>query len=136
MDNKLTKKTKFSFGIGAIGKDMVYAIVSSFLLYYYNTVLGISATFIGVVFMAARIFDAFNDPIMGIIVEKTNTKMGKFRPWILTGTILNAFVLYAMFNVPESLHGKGLLIYASLAYVLWGVTYTIMDIPYLSLIHI
>ena len=134
MDNKLTKKTKFSFGIGAIGKDMVYAIVSAFLLYYYNTVLGISATFIGVVFMAARIFDAFNDPIMGIIVEKTNTKMGKFRPWILTGTILNAFVLYAMFNVPESLHGKGLLIYAALAYVLWGVTYTIMDIPYWSMI--
>lgn len=134
MDNKLTKKTKFSFGIGAIGKDMVYMIVSAFLLYYYNTVLGISATFIGVVFMAARIFDAFNDPIMGIIVEKTNTKMGKFRPWILTGTILNAFVLYAMFNVPESLHGKGLLIYASLAYVLWGVTYTIMDIPYWSMI--
>lgn len=134
MSNTLTKKTKLSFGIGAIGKDMVYAIVSAFLLYYYNTVLGISASFTGVVFMLARVFDAFNDPIMGVIVEKTNTKMGKFRPWILTGTILNAFVLYAMFNVPTSLAGSKLLIYAGTAYVLWGVTYTIMDIPYWSMI--
>lgn len=134
MSNTLTKKTKLSFGIGAIGKDMVYAIVSAFLLYYYNTVLGISASFTGVVFMLARVFDAFNDPIMGVIVEKTNTKFGKFRPWILTGTILNAFVLYTMFNVPKSMTGSNLLTYAAIAYVLWGVTYTIMDIPYWSMI--
>ena len=70
---KLTGKEKVSYGLGAVGKDMVYSIVSGYLLYYYNTVLGISATFIGVLFMAARIFDAFNDPFMGIVVEKTNT---------------------------------------------------------------
>ncbi|MBR3771886.1 MAG: MFS transporter, partial [Clostridium sp.] len=100
-----------AYGLGAVGKDMVYALVSGFLLYYYNTVLGISATFIGIIFMAARIFDAFNDPFMGIVVAKTRTRYGKFRPWILCGTILNAIVLYGMYAVPVGLSGKPLLIY-------------------------
>lgn len=128
------KVQKLGYGVGAIGKDMVYAFVSGFLMYYFNTVIGISATFIGVLFMAARVFDAFNDPIMGILVEKTNTRFGKFRPWLLIGTLLNAIVLVAMFSVPSSVEGKGLLIYISVAYVLWGVTYTLMDIPYWSMI--
>lgn len=130
----LTGKEKMSFGIGAIGKDMVYSIVSGYLLYYYNTVLGISATFVGILFMAARVFDAFNDPIMGIIVEKTKTPLGKFRPWLLLGTLSNAVILVLMFAIPKGVTGKGLLVYASIAYLLWGITYTIMDIPYWSMI--
>lgn len=130
----ITIKEKVSYGIGAIGKDMVYAFVAGFLMYYYNTVLGISSTFIGILFMGARIFDAFNDPFMGVVVEKTKTRFGKFRPWIFIGTILNAGVLIAMFSIPESVKGTSLLVYASIAYVLWGVTYTIMDIPYWSMI--
>ena len=123
-----------SFGIGAVGKDMVYALVSGFILYYYNTVLGISGTFTGIMMMAARVFDAFNDPLMGVIVEKTNTRFGRYRPWILTGTVTNALVLYGMFAMPESVSGTGVLVYASVAYVLWGVTYTMMDIPFWSMI--
>lgn len=134
MKMKLTGKEKVSYGFGAVGKDMVYSIVSGYLLYYYNTVLGISATFIGVLFMAARIFDAFNDPFMGIVVEKTNTKMGKFRPWILIGTITNAVILVLMYAVPKAVEGNGLLVYVSVAYILWGVTYTVMDIPFWSMI--
>lgn len=125
---------KLAFGIGALGKDMVYALVSGFILYYYNTILGISGTFTGIMMMLARLFDAFNDPIMGVIVEKTNTKFGKFRPWIFSGTLLNALILYGMFAMPESLSGTSMLIYASLAYVLWGVSYTMMDIPFWSMI--
>ncbi len=130
----ITKKVKVGYGIGAVGKDMAYALIAGFLMYYYNTVLGVSATFVGVLFMAARVFDAFNDPFMGVIVEKTNTRFGKFRPWILIGTVLNAFVIYFMFSVPESLSGNRLLVYISVAYILWGVTYTIMDIPFWSMI--
>jgi melibiose permease len=130
----LTRKEKISYGLGAVGKDMVYCIVSGFLLYYYNTVLGISATFIGILFLVARILDAVNDPFMGIIVEKTNTRMGKFRPWLLIGTVLSALSLYAMYSVPRSLSGTGLLVYASAAYIIWGTTYTLMDIPYWSMI--
>lgn len=135
MGNVATGKAeKIGYGVGAIGKDMVYALVAGFLMYYFNTVLGISATFIGVLFMLARVFDAFNDPLMGIVVEKTHTPMGKFRPWLLIGTVLNAGILYMMFAVPEGLSGTSLLIYVSVAYVVWGVTYTLMDIPYWSMI--
>jgi melibiose permease len=131
---KLTIKEKASYGIGAVGKDMMYAIVSGFLLYYYNSVLQISGTFIGVLFMIARVFDACNDPFMGIVVEKTNTKMGKFRPWLLIGTIASSLALIAMFSVPRSLSGTSLLVYVSLAYILWCAAYTLMDIPYWSMI--
>lgn len=131
---QLTKKEKISYGLGAVSKDLVYSLVAGFLMYYYNTVLGISATFIGVLFMSARLFDAFNDPIMGVIIDKTHSRMGKFRPWLIIGTCTNAIVLYLMFSVPLHLSGNDLLIYASLAYLLWGVTYTMMDIPYWSMI--
>lgn len=131
---KLTLRQKISFGIGAVGKDMVYALVSGFILYYYNTILGISGTFTGIMMMAARVFDAFNDPLMGVIVEKTHTRFGKFRPWIFTGTVTNALILYGMFAMPKGLTGTPMLVYASAAYILWGVTYTIMDIPFWSMI--
>lgn len=82
---------------------------------------------------SVRVFDAFNDPLMGIVVEKTNTRFGKFRPWIFTGTVTNALILYGLFAMPKSLSGTPMLIYASAAYVLWGVTYTLMDIPFWSM---
>lgn len=136
MSNEVSLKTKekVAYGIGAIGKDWVYALVSGFLLIYFNTVIGVSGVFTGVLFMVARVFDAFNDPFMGVIVEKTRTKMGKFRPWLLIGTLLNAVVLYAMFAVPEGLTTGQTKVYISVAYILWGMTYTIMDIPYWSMI--
>lgn len=133
-EKRLSVREKTAYGIGAVGKDMVYAFVSGFLMYYYNTVLGISASFIGVLFMAARVFDAINDPCMGIVVEKTHTRFGKFRPWLFLGTLLNGLILYAMFAVPQGLTGHLLLIYTSILYILWGVTYTVMDIPYWSMI--
>ena len=67
---KLKTGQKCAFGFGAFGKDIVYMLISSYLLYYYNVVLEMSSVFIGTVMMAARIFDAFNDPVMGIIRSK------------------------------------------------------------------
>ena len=131
---KLTGKEKASYGLGAVGKDMVYMLSASYILYYYQDILGVSAIAMGVILMAARVFDAFNDPIMGVIVAKTRTKWGKFRPWLLVGTILNAFVLYFMFAAPPALDGAGLVAYAAITYILWGVTYTMMDIPFWSMI--
>lgn len=130
----LSVREKASYGTGAVAKDMVYSLVAGFLMYYYNTVLGISASFVGVLFMAARLFDAFNDPLMGVIIDKTRTPLGKFRPWLLIGTGTNAVILYLMFSIPSQLSGSMLLAYASIAYILWGITYTIMDIPYWSMI--
>lgn len=130
----LTGKEKISYGIGAFGKDLVYMLVSAFLLIYYNTVLGMDSVYIGFVLMAARIFDAFNDPLMGVIIAKTNTKWGKFRPWILSGTILNAVVLYALFAVPQGMEMGAMKVWLFVVYLLWGITYTVMDIPYWSMI--
>ena len=131
---KLTGKEKASYGLGAVGKDMVYMLSASYILYYYQDILGVSAIAMGAILMATRVFDAFNDPIMGVIVAKTRTKWGKFRPWLLVGTILNAFVLYFMFAAPPALDGAGLVAYAAITYILWGVTYTMMDIPFWSMI--
>ena len=130
----LTLKEKISYGLGAVGKDMVYMLSASYILYYYQDVLGVSAIAMGVILLAARIFDAFNDPIMGIVVAKTRTRWGKFRPWLMIGTITNAIILFAMFAAPPALDGKGLVAYAAVTYILWGVTYTMMDIPYWSMI--
>ncbi len=132
-EKKLTGRQKAAFGIGAVGKDMVYALSSSYIMYFYQDILGLSATFVGLVLMGARIFDAFNDPFMGVLVAKTRSKWGRFRPWILSGTVLNALVLYALFAAP-SIEGTGLMVYFGVIYVLWGVTYTMMDIPYWSMI--
>ena len=130
---ELTLKQKTAFGIGAVGKDMVYALSASYVMYYYQDVLGLSASFVGLVLMAARFFDAFNDPFMGVLVAKTRTRWGRFRPWIFSGTLLNALVLYALFAAPV-LDEAALMVYFSVVYILWGVTYTMMDIPYWSMI--
>jgi len=130
---KLNWKQKTAFGIGAVGKDMVYALSSSFVMYYYQDVLGLSATFVGLILMIARVFDALNDPFMGVLVAKTRSRWGRFRPWLFSGTVLNAVVLYALFAAPQ-LEGAGLMVYFSVVYILWGVTYTMMDIPYWSMI--
>ena len=130
---KLTLKQKAAFGIGAVGKDMVYALSSSYVMYYYKDIIGLSASFVGLILMIARVFDAVNDPFMGVLVAKTRTKWGKFRPWLVSGTVLNALVLYAMFTAPD-LKGASMMVFFSVIYILWGTTYTMMDIPYWSMI--
>ena len=131
---KLTFKEKAAYGIGAVGKDMVYMLSASYVLYYFQDILGVNAIAMGIILMIARVFDAFNDPLMGVVVAKTQTKWGKFRPWLLIGTVTNAVILFVMFAAPPALNGKGLVAYAAVTYILWGITYTMMDIPYWSMI--
>lgn len=130
---KLSLGQKAAFGIGAVGKDMVYALSASYVMYYYQDILNLNPAFVGLILMIARIFDAVNDPFMGILVAKTKTKWGRFRPWLISGTVLNAFVLYALFAAPN-LGDVSMMVYFSIVYILWGVTYTMMDIPYWSMI--
>ncbi|MBR5406645.1 MAG: MFS transporter [Lachnospiraceae bacterium] len=127
-------KEKAAYGIGAVGKDMVYMLSASYILYYYQDIMGVSAAAMGVILLIARVFDAFNDPIMGVVVAKTRTRWGKFRPWLMIGTLTNAVILYLMFSAPPSMDPKGLTAYAAVFYILWGVTYTMMDIPYWSMV--
>ena len=131
---KLSGKEKTSYGLAAVGKDLCYMLSASYVLYYFQDIMGVPAAAMGVILLAARVFDAVNDPIMGIITAKTRTRLGKFRPWLLIGTLLNAVILYVMFSAPPSLTPSGLTAYAAVFYILWGTTYTMMDIPYWSMI--
>ena len=119
-------KEKTTYGLGAVGKDMVYMLSASYILYYFQDILGVSAAAMGVILLVARIFDAFNDPIMGVIVAKTKTRWGKFRPWLFIGTLTNAVMLFLMFAAPPRLDAGGLVAYAAVTYIVWGVTYTMM----------
>ncbi len=131
---KLSGKEKTSYGLAAVGKDLCYMLSASYVLYYFQDIMGVSAAAMGVILLVARVFDAFNDPIMGIITAKTKTRWGKFRPWLFIGTVLNAVILYVMFSAPPSMSPSGLTAYAAVFYILWGTTYTMMDIPYWSMI--
>ena len=133
MSDKITLQTKLSYGLGALGKDFACAPIYIFLMFYFTDVAGLSAAFVGTIFLAARIIDAITDPMMGVIVDNTRSKFGKFRPWIVIGTLLNAIVLVGLFST-HMFEGPALYLYAAAAYILWGLTYTIMDIPYWSMI--
>ena len=131
---ELDTKSKVSYGLGGFGKNVAYTFVASYTLYYYNTVLSISAAFIGTMLMAMRIFDAFNDPFMGVLVARTRSRHGKYKPWILSGAVLNALVIVAMFSVPKALSMGGVKTYVVITYLICGITYTLTDIPYWSII--
>ena len=133
MQHTLTWRSKLSFGLGGFGKDLVYAIVSTYFMKYLTDVRLVDPMVVAVLFMAARIWDAFNDPFMGMVVDNTRSRWGKFRPWILIGTLLNAVVLVLLYldvDLPASQYA----IYVCIMYVLWGMTYTVMDIPYWSMV--
>ena len=135
--NDIALSEKVSYGIGAYGKDAVYAIVAAFLMVYYTDVVGVSPAFVGGLFLVARVWDAFNDPMMGWIVDNTHTKYGKFRPWILGGTLINSVVLVLLyFNPAEYFAWQGTLVnvWCAVTYLMWGMTYTLMDVPYWAMI--
>ena len=130
---KLSAGRKLCFGVGALGKDLCYAMISTFLMIYLTDTVGLAPLFVGNLFLVARVWDAINDPMMGFMVDNTRTRWGKFRPWILIGTLLNSVIMIFMFRNP-GLEGFGQYAYYSVIYILWGMTYTVMDIPYWSML--
>ena len=134
MKEKKSLKNKFTYGIGAIGLDLSYGMFYSFLAKYLTDVLGLSASFLLILTPIARLWDGINDPMMGTIVDNTHTKMGKYRPWILRGSILNAIVLVFLFSNPFKLSGGALMAYVAVMYIGWGMTNTLADIPYWSMV--
>ena len=129
---KTTWGEKFGYGIGALGLDLSYGLFYSYLSYYLTS-LGIQEAFLLLITPLARIWDGINDPMMGTIVDNTKTKMGKYRPWIIIGTVSNAIVLFLLFS-SFGLSGTPLYIYIAIMYVLWGMTNTMADIPYWSMV--
>ncbi len=132
-DYKTSWREKFGYGVGAIGLDLSYGLFYSYLSYYLSSVLGLTEGFLLLLTPLARIWDGINDPMMGTIVDSTKTKMGKYRPWILIGTMSNAIVLSLLFT-SFGMSGTKLYIYIAVMYILWGMTNTMADIPYWSMV--
>lgn len=125
--------TALGYGVGAIGLDLSYGMFYSYLSYYLSSVLGLEEAFLLLITPLARIWDGINDPMMGTIVDNTRTKFGKYRPWILIGACCNAIVLFLLFS-SFGMSGLPLYIYIAVMYVAWGMTNTMADIPYWSMV--
>ena len=132
-ERKTTWGEKIGYGVGAIGLDLSYGLFYSFLSYYLSSVLGLKEGFLLLLTPLARIWDGINDPMMGTIVDNTRFKKGKYRPWILIGAVSNAVVLFLLFT-KFGLSGTPLYIYIGIMYILWGMTNTMADIPYWSMV--
>ena len=135
MDEKTNKKNLLCFPVGTIGRDMVYALVTNYMLTFILFAIGPTApqlAAITAIMVAMRVFDALNDPIMGNIVDRTRTKWGKFKPWLLIGILTTSVVIYLMFN--PMLSGWGFVWYFGVLYFLYSITYTMHDISYWGMI--
>ncbi len=131
-----TKRNIYSFGLGTVGRDMVYTMVTMYLIFYLTDILGVSSAslwWINGIILAARIFDALNDPIMGVIVDNTKTKYGKFKPWIAFGSIASGIVTILLFT-DFGLTGTSFVAVFGILYLLWGIAYTTNDISYWSML--
>lgn len=135
MMEKLRTKEKIGYGFGDFASSMFWKMFSVYLLFFYTDVFGLSAAIVGTLFLVTRVFDGINDPLMGIIADRTNTKWGKFRPYLLWMAIPFAIFGVLTFTTPEfSLSGK--IIYAYVTYCLMMIVYTAINVPYASLLGV
>jgi len=130
---KLPFKTVAGYGAGDFGFNLAFSLSTTFLLYYYTDVAGISAAAVGTMFLVVRLWDAFADLLAGRLVDRTMTRWGKFRPFLMFGAIPLLFMSFLVFNVPTSLDGGMKLIYAYATYAVLGLIYSLVNIPYGSL---
>lgn len=129
------RRNKINFGLGTIGRDMVYSLVSAYLIVYITEAVGVSnreLLTITAIMMAARIFDAVNDPFMGVIVDNTKSPWGKHKPWIAGGAVVSGFLTCLLF-LNTGLRGSSFIVFFGIVYVLWGIAYTTNDISYWSM---
>ncbi len=128
----IPKKEYWMFSIGALGQGMIYATMSSYVSDFYTNVLQLPLFFVLMLMLLARVWDAINDPLMGIIVDKRTTKWGKMKPYVLFTALPIAVLTFLMFYYPD-LSKSQLMVYAGFVYVLWGMIYTVSDVPFWSL---
>ena len=125
-------KSAIGYAVGDFGINLYFISVMTYLLYFYTDVLGISAGAAAGVFLVARLIDAITDPIMGVIAERTQSRWGRMRPYLLFGAIPLALVSIATFSVPD-FGAQGKLWWAYATYILFGIVYTLVTIPYATL---
>lgn len=134
-EQKLRKRNLIMFPLGTVGRDMVYNLVTSYLLTYILFTRSLNAAqlaAITAIMVAARVFDALNDPIMGNIIERTRTKWGKFKPWLAIGIALTSVVVYTVFNT--KLQGWSFIWLFGGFYFCYSIAYTMHDISYWGMV--
>jgi GPH family glycoside/pentoside/hexuronide:cation symporter len=132
---KLSVREKIGFGLGDTASNLFFQTSIYFLLYFYTDVFGISAVAIGTMFLVTRIWDAVNDPMMGAIADRTNTRWGKFRPYLFWFAVPFGILGVLMFTTPN-LDSGGKLIWAYVTYTLMTMVYTAINVPYCALMGV
>lgn len=130
------QKNRLFYGIGTIGRDSVYTMISMYLMFYVTDVLNVdkrTMLIITAIIMGTKIFDAVNDPFMGVIVDNTQTRFGKFKPWILGGALLSSIFTIMMFT-DFRLSDIGFVLVFTISYLLWEISFTANDIAYWSML--
>ena len=131
----IRKRNLWMFPLGTVGRDMMYNLVTNFLLTYILFTKGLSAAQLGAItaiMVAARVFDALNDPIMGNIIEQTQSKWGKFKPWLVIGIALSCVVVSMVFST--NLVGWDFVILFGVFYFCYSIAYTMHDISYWGMV--
>ena len=130
---KLRSRQYLGYAAGEVANNLTFQMVSVFVLIYYTDVAGISAATAGTLLLVARIWGGFTDLLAGRIVDGTSTRWGKFRPYLLFGSVPLLALLVAMFSIPSALGDSGTLAWALVSYALFSLAYSFVNIPYGSL---
>lgn len=130
--NKLTLREKIGYGLGDTACGLIWYSTIILLSYFYTDVLGIPPAIMGTLFLASRLIDTVTDPIMGLIVDRTRTKHGQFRPYLLWGAIPFAIMTMVTFYSPDYSE-TGKIVYASISYILLTLVYTFVNVPYCAM---
>ena len=130
---RLPAKTVAGYGAGDFAFNLAFSLSTTFLLYYYTDVAGITAAAVGTMFLVVRLWDAVADLLAGRIVDKTMTRWGKFRPFLIFGAIPLLFTSFLVFHVPSSFEQGQKILYAYATYAVLGLVYSLVNIPYGSL---
>ncbi|MCL2784290.1 MAG: glycoside-pentoside-hexuronide (GPH):cation symporter [Propionibacteriaceae bacterium] len=135
MASDLSNKNKWTFSVGTLGRDMVYTLISMYFIFYLTEVLDLSDLVLGWVatlILVARLFDAVMDIVMGSIVDNTRSRWGHFKPWILAGMLASGLFTILLFT-DMGLNDTAFIVVFAGIYLLWGLSWTMNDIPYWSL---
>lgn len=133
--HKLTFKEKAGYGFGDAACSMYWKIFTMYLVYFYTDVFGITAAAAGTLLLVTRIWDTANDPIMGVIADRTSSKYGKFRPYLLWFAIPFAVIGVLTFTTPD-IGYTGKLVYAYITYLMMMMAYTVVNVPYGALLGV
>lgn len=129
----LTMKERICFTIGAFGRSGIYTLMSMFTLVFFQNGAGLTLSQGTMIILIGRIFDALNDPMMGMIVDRTKSKWGKMRPYLLFAPVPIAICTVLLFTAPFKDGSTAAFIWALVTYILWGVAFTVQDVPFWGL---